>query len=102
MRNILDDKPTVDLHGRNAYTMRFVGDADLQEKDVLEIGCGFGWFALNALPRGVGRLTGVEPTDGDLPPPGSTWWPPTCSSSWGVRCACRSPTPRSTRSSAGK
>jgi SAM-dependent methyltransferase len=66
VRNILDDKPTVDLHGRNAYTMRFVGDADLQEKDVLEIGCGFGWFALNALPRGVGRLTGVEPTDEDL------------------------------------
>ena len=65
MRNILDDKPTVDLHGRNAYTMRFVGDADLQEKDVLEIGSGSG-SSLNALPRGVGRLTGVEPTDGDL------------------------------------
>jgi SAM-dependent methyltransferase len=48
------------------YTSRFVSDDDLEDKDVLEIGCGYGWFALNALDRGAHSYTGIEPTRGAL------------------------------------
>jgi SAM-dependent methyltransferase len=37
-------------------------DADLKDRDVLELGCGYGWFSLNALDRGVRTYTGIEPT----------------------------------------
>ena len=66
MRNILEEKPADDLHGRLAYTMTFVADDDLVGKSVLEIGCGYGWFARHALERGISGITGVEPTDEDL------------------------------------
>ncbi len=35
-------------------------------RDVLDIGCGFGWFELWALSHGVGSITGTEATAGDL------------------------------------
>src|SRR5207302_6093633 len=39
---------------------------DLRGKDVLELGCGYGWFSLNAVDRGVRSYTGIEPTAGSL------------------------------------
>jgi SAM-dependent methyltransferase len=41
-------------------------DADLKDRDVLELGCGYGWFSLNALDRGVRTYTGIEPTADSL------------------------------------
>jgi ubiquinone/menaquinone biosynthesis C-methylase UbiE len=66
IRNLLDEKPARDLHGRVLYTSRFVSDEDLRDKDVLELGCGYGWFTLNALDRGVRSYTGIEPAPGAL------------------------------------
>lgn len=66
MRNLVREKPSRDLHGRLAYSRSFVEVADCASKDLLDIGCGFGWFELVALDRGARSITGVEPTDADL------------------------------------
>ena len=66
MRNILDDSPASNVHGHALYVRTFVDEADLAEKDVLDVGCGFGWFELLALDAGVRSITGIEPTDADL------------------------------------
>jgi len=66
MRNILDDSPESNVHGHARYVRAFVDEADLADKDVLDVGCGFGWFELIALEAGARSVTGVEPTDADL------------------------------------
>lgn len=66
MQNILSDAPGLDLHGIALYDGRLVTDDDLRNRDVLDIGCGFGWFELVALSKDVRSITGVEITDRDL------------------------------------
>jgi 2-polyprenyl-3-methyl-5-hydroxy-6-metoxy-1,4-benzoquinol methylase len=66
MRNLLDEKPTLELHGRLKYTVAFVDDEDLRQKRVLDIGCGFGWFELSALARGAAEVVGTEISETDL------------------------------------
>jgi SAM-dependent methyltransferase len=66
MRNLLDEKPTGDLHGRLAISRDFVGPGIGDGADVLDIGCGYGWFEQFALLNGAGSIVGVEPTEEDL------------------------------------
>jgi SAM-dependent methyltransferase len=66
MRNLLDEKPTDELRGRLAVSRDFVGAGVGAKADVLDIGCGFGWFEHFALSNGVGSIVGVEPTEEDL------------------------------------
>ena len=66
MRNLIDERPTRDLHGRLAWSREFVTTGDCADRDILDIGCGFGWFELLALDRGARSITGVEPTEEDL------------------------------------
>jgi 2-polyprenyl-3-methyl-5-hydroxy-6-metoxy-1,4-benzoquinol methylase len=66
VRNLIDERPTHDLHGRLAWSRSFVDRADIEDRDVLDIGCGFGWFELFALEGGARSITGVEPTERDL------------------------------------
>jgi SAM-dependent methyltransferase len=66
LKNLVDERPTRELHGRLAWTRAFVDEADLAGRDVLDIGCGFGWFELLALDRGASSITGVEPAETDL------------------------------------
>ena len=66
MKNLLDERPTTTLHGGNAFARSFVEDADLRGRDVLDIGCGFGWFTLIALEGGASSVVGVEPSERDL------------------------------------
>jgi 2-polyprenyl-3-methyl-5-hydroxy-6-metoxy-1,4-benzoquinol methylase len=66
MRNILDDTPTTELHGIPLQATRLVADDDLDGQDVLDVGCGFGWFELFALAHGVRTITGIELTERDL------------------------------------
>ncbi len=62
MRNLLDEKPSTKLHGRLKYAVDLVDDGDLLNRRVLDIGCGFGWFELNALARGASVVVGIEIT----------------------------------------
>jgi ubiquinone/menaquinone biosynthesis C-methylase UbiE len=66
MKNILDEKPDVELTGRLLASVQFVEDSDVQGKDILNIGCGFGWCELNFLNRGVSQMTGIEISEDDL------------------------------------
>jgi len=66
MRNILGETPVGSLHGRSLFSTRFVSAADIEDKTILDVGCGFGWFEHNAVHRGCKRIVGIEPTPSDL------------------------------------
>jgi ubiquinone/menaquinone biosynthesis C-methylase UbiE len=66
LKNLVDEQPTRDLHGRLAWSRSFVDSADCTGRDILDIGCGFGWFELLALDRDARAVTGIEPTTTDL------------------------------------
>lgn len=66
MRNVVGERPTRDLHGRLAFSRSFVDVSELAERDVLDVGCGFGWFVLFALDEKARSVTAVEPRESDL------------------------------------
>ena len=66
MRNLLAEKPTKTLHGRLLASTNFVDDVDLKNKEVLDIGCGYGWCELNFLKREVSKIVGMEISENDL------------------------------------
>lgn len=61
MKNVLDERPTDERHGLHAWVRDFVLPADYRGRDVLDVGCGFGWFELAALERGARSVVGIEP-----------------------------------------
>ncbi|HUD09784.1 MAG TPA: class I SAM-dependent methyltransferase [Patescibacteria group bacterium] len=68
MKNILNEKPSEKLTGRLEFSTKFVDNKDIQGKKVLDIGCGFGWFELSTLKKGVKEIAGVEISALDLKP----------------------------------
>jgi len=66
VRNLLQQAPNRELHGIQACAAGLVAGVDLSGRSVLDVGCGFGWFELYALDRGVRRVVGVEPDDRQL------------------------------------
>jgi SAM-dependent methyltransferase len=66
LKNIINEKPSHDLHGRLLYSVQFVDNADIRSKELLDIGCGYGWFEMNALVRGCLSIVGIEQTEQDL------------------------------------
>ena len=45
MKNITNDTPFTKLMGRTRYTTeKFIDLEDFKEKEILDIGCGYGWF----------------------------------------------------------
>ena len=66
MKNLLAEKPVKILHGRLLASVDFVTDTDLKNKEVLDIGCGYGWCELNFLERGVKKISATEITERDL------------------------------------
>jgi len=66
MKNILDESPSYNLSGRPLASVMFVDDNDLNNKTVLDIGCGYGWCEINFLSRGVRKIVGIEVSDNDL------------------------------------
>ena len=66
MKNIINEKPSYDLHGLRLYSVRFVEDEDVRGKVLLDVGCGYGWFEMNALVRGCFSIVGIELTEQDL------------------------------------
>src|SRR5438045_3033813 len=66
MKNIIQERPDVEPHGRLLWTQQFVANEHLRDRRVLEIGCGFGWFILHALSSGASHVTGIEHREVDL------------------------------------
>ena len=66
MKNILKEKPETELNARLKESIKLVSDRDIKNKNVLDIGCGYGWFELNALSKGVKSITGMEISKEDL------------------------------------
>ena len=66
MKNLLNEKPKTEVHGRCLYNTKFVDDKDIKNKNILDIGCGYGWFELNILKRNCKSITGIEITEKDL------------------------------------
>lgn len=66
MKNIINEKPLDNLNGRLLASVKFVENADVVEKNILDIGCGFGWCELNFLNRGVSAITGLEISENNL------------------------------------
>ena len=66
MKNILGQKPADDFLHRLSFSTSFVEDRDVRGKRILDIGCGFGWFEVNASNRGANSIVGVEISEDDL------------------------------------
>ncbi len=67
MKNILDEIPDeYDLTGRFLTSVEFVSDTDIRDKQILDIGCGFGWCEVSFLKRGARHITGIEISEADL------------------------------------
>ncbi len=66
MKNILNQRPSDTLNGRLLESANFVDQADVTDRTILDIGCGYGWFELNFLSRGARKITGIEITEEDL------------------------------------
>ena len=69
MRNILHDTAEAfgRLHGRPRYICEWIPPDHINEKAILNVGCGFGWFErFVAEHRSPTRIVGIEPTQKDL------------------------------------
>lgn len=66
MRNVLKEAPTTDLHGIPLAVAQLIDDDDIDGRDVLDVGCGFGWFELLAVARGARSVVGIDLTESDL------------------------------------
>lgn len=66
MKNIINEKPITDAHGRTLLNVVFVDQKDYQNKKMLDIGCGMGWFELIAVLKGCDSISGIEISEQDL------------------------------------
>ncbi len=66
MKNIINEKPFGELTGRHLKSVCFVNDADIANKDILDIGCGYGWCEAAFLEKNPRSITGVEISENDL------------------------------------
>jgi ubiquinone/menaquinone biosynthesis C-methylase UbiE len=66
MKNTLNDKPSEKLNGRLIANVGFIDNKNIKGKNILDIGCGYGWCELNFISRGAKKVTGIEISDEDL------------------------------------
>jgi ubiquinone/menaquinone biosynthesis C-methylase UbiE len=67
MKNFLNEIPELNLHGGQAYAVNnLIKPYDLVGKELLDIGCGFGWFEEHVRKKGIKKITAMEYTDVDL------------------------------------
>ncbi len=66
MKNIIEAKPTNNIHGRILFNTLFADQKDIIKKDILDIGCGYGWFELHAVTKDCKKVVGIDLTDEDL------------------------------------
>lgn len=68
MKNILNERPDLDLNARLRFSNNWVNIGDIKNKKVLDIGCGFGWFELDVIKKNVKEIDGIEISELDLKP----------------------------------
>ncbi|MFA5184160.1 MAG: class I SAM-dependent methyltransferase [Patescibacteria group bacterium] len=66
MNNIIKEKPSDILHGRTLFSINFINDQDIINKNILDIGCGYGWLEFNMLRKCFSGITGIEISEKDL------------------------------------
>jgi 2-polyprenyl-3-methyl-5-hydroxy-6-metoxy-1,4-benzoquinol methylase len=66
MKNIFDEKPSLELSGLPLANVRSMDAVDIRNRKILDIGCGFGWFEMHAVSSGAEEITGIEISDPDL------------------------------------
>jgi len=66
MNNILHEKPDENITGHRLYCVSLVDNQNINDKKILDIGCGFGWCELNFLKRKASHITCTEISDHDL------------------------------------
>ena len=63
MKNLVNESPFDVLCGKKLFDISFVADEDIKNKAILDVGCGFGWFEVNAAKRGCQKIIGTEPEE---------------------------------------
>lgn len=66
MRNLLDERPGDSKTPRLVASSEFMQGEDVRGKDVLDIGCGFGWCEIDLLARGASRVFAVDVSEATL------------------------------------
>lgn len=66
MKNILEERPTDKFVVTQIAAIKNIDVKDINGKNVLDIGCGHGWFELYAMSKGIEKITGIEITEKDL------------------------------------
>jgi len=66
MKNIINEKPNTQISGRVFTSVEFIDDSEIIEKEILDVGCGYGTFVLNFASRGAKKVTGIEITERDI------------------------------------
>jgi cyclopropane fatty-acyl-phospholipid synthase-like methyltransferase len=67
MKNIINEKPDKHLTGRLAASVKIIDkNTDILGKDILDIGCGYGWFENFCIENNCKSILGIEITDEDL------------------------------------
>lgn len=63
MKNILEAKPVEEVILREKKVISYIDKNDIYDKEILNIGCGWGWFEIQASKLGAKHITGIEPTE---------------------------------------
>lgn len=66
MINTLNVSPKGNLKGREKFSYSFVDPKDVKGKNILDIGCGYGWMELALHKGGVRGVVGIEYRENDL------------------------------------
>ncbi len=64
MKNLIEEKPSMKLTGRLKKTYQFVDLENMKDKSILDIGCGYRWYAFNKQAK---KIAGAETPENDLP-----------------------------------
>ena len=67
MKNIIKVSPIQsEYFGRNKRTIEYINQHDIQNKEVLDYGCGFGWFCFYLLKNNAKKVIGTDVNNNDL------------------------------------
>ena len=66
MINTLNVSPKGKLKGREKFSVTFVENKDIENKKILDVGCGYGWMELALQKKGAKDICGIEYREKDL------------------------------------